>query len=65
DIDGLIREFLSLFLDKITEWLAVYHDQLISTTALHMNLVILGLTYKQLQRTVTERNLCCLKGDMI
>jgi hypothetical protein len=33
-----LMETPSLFLDEIGEWLAIYHDQPISTTALHMNL---------------------------
>jgi len=42
----LITENLSLLLDEIGEWLAIYHDQPISTIALHDNLKDLGLTYK-------------------
>jgi transposase len=45
-----------LFLDEIAEWLAIYHDQPISTSVLHINLHDLGLTYKQLQRTVAEQD---------
>ena len=46
DLHKLIWESPSLFLDEVTEWLALYHDQPISTTALHDNLWDLGLTYK-------------------
>ena len=56
EIYDLIQETPSLFLDEIGEWLAIYHDQPISTTALHMNLCDLGLTYKQLRRTAAERD---------
>ena len=38
DLQELIRETPTLFLDEIGEWLALYHDQPISTTALHDNL---------------------------
>ena len=56
ELDDLIWETPSLFLDEISEWLAIYHDQPISTTALHMNLCDLGITYKQLRRTAVERD---------
>src|ERR1700683_5584574 len=56
ELDDLIWETPSLFLDEISEWLAIYHDQPISTTTLHMNLYDLGLTYKQLRRTAAERD---------
>jgi len=52
----LIRETPSLFLDEIGEWLALYHDVPISTTALHNNLRQLGLTYKLLRKAAAERN---------
>jgi len=41
-------------LDEIGEWLVLYHDQPISTIALHNNLQDLGLTYKQLKRVAAE-----------
>ena len=56
ELDDLIWETLPLLLDEIGKWLAIYHDQPISTTALHMNLYNLGLTYKQLRRTAAERD---------
>ena len=56
DLRQLIDETPSLFLDEIGEWLAIYHDQPISTTALHMNLQDLGLTRKRLRRIAAERD---------
>jgi hypothetical protein len=46
----------SLLLDEIGEWLALYHDQPISTTALHDNLKDLGFTYKRLKRIAAEQD---------
>jgi transposase len=43
--EGLHEMFIespSSLLDEIGEWLAIYHDQIISTTALHDNLTDLG-----------------------
>jgi transposase len=54
DLHKLIQESPSLFLDEITEWLALYHDQPISTTALHNNLRDLGITHKKLQIVAAE-----------
>ncbi|KAF8240126.1 hypothetical protein L208DRAFT_1234393 [Tricholoma matsutake] len=34
-VQELIRKTTTLFLDEIGEWLALYHDQPISTTAFH------------------------------
>lgn len=48
NLHQLISETPSVYLDKITEWLAIYHDQPISLTALGDNLCDLGLTYKLL-----------------
>ena len=56
DLRQLIDETPSLFLDEISEWLAIYHDQPISTTALHMNLQDLGLTHKHLHRIAAEHD---------
>lgn len=56
ELHELIRENPSLLLDEIAEWLAMYHDQPISITALHDNLHDLGLTYKRLKRVAAERN---------
>ena len=54
ELHDLITENPSLLLDEIGEWLAIYHNQPISTTALHNNLIDLGLTYKQLKRITAE-----------
>jgi transposase len=56
DLHELIRETPSLFLEEIGEWLALYHDLPISTTALHDNLRELGLTYKLLRKAAAERD---------
>jgi transposase len=56
ELHELITENPSLLIDEIGEWLALYHDQLISTTALHDNLKDLGLTYKRLKRVAAERD---------
>ncbi|KAH7917679.1 hypothetical protein BV22DRAFT_990757, partial [Leucogyrophana mollusca] len=56
DLHGLILESPSLYLDEIQEYLALFHDLRISTTALHDNLQGLGLTYKLLQRMAAERD---------
>ena len=45
-----IQEFARVLVDVITEWLALYHDQPISTTALYMNLQDLALTHERLKR---------------
>jgi transposase len=56
DLQELIRETPTLFLDEIGQWLALYHDQPISTTALHDNLRELGLTHKILRKAAAERD---------
>jgi transposase len=56
DLHDLIQESPSLFLDEIADWLALYHDQPISTTALHDNLRDLGITYKKLRKVAAERD---------
>jgi transposase len=56
ELHELLTESPSLLLDEIGEWLAIYHDQPISTTALHDNLKDLGLTYKRLKRIATQRD---------
>jgi transposase len=56
ELGQLLTECPSLLLDEIGEWLAIYHDQPISTTALHDNLKDLGLTYKPLKRAAAERD---------
>ena len=54
DIQLLLCEDPTL-LDEIKEWLALYHDQPISTAALHTNLRDLPLTYKRLKQVAIER----------
>jgi transposase len=56
DLCGLISETPSLFLDEIGEWLALYHDIPISTTALHNTLRDMGFSYKVLKRTAAQRD---------
>ena len=56
DLRELIRETPSLYLDEIRDWLALYHDVPISTTALHYNLREHGLTYKLLRKAAAERD---------
>jgi transposase len=48
DLRQLISQTPSVYLDEIAEWLAIYHGQPISITALGNNLRGLGLTYKLL-----------------
>jgi len=55
DLKALILDSLSLYLDELSEWLAIYHDQPISTSALCQNLLDAGLTYKLLQKAAAER----------
>ncbi|KIL62456.1 hypothetical protein M378DRAFT_38929, partial [Amanita muscaria Koide BX008] len=56
DLHDFIRENPALFLDEVGEWLALYHDQLISTTAFHDHLRELGLTHKILRKAAAERD---------
>ena len=49
DIQLLLHEDPTLLLDEIREWLALYHNQPISTMALHMTLWDLTLTHKCLK----------------
>ncbi|KIM57797.1 hypothetical protein SCLCIDRAFT_129613, partial [Scleroderma citrinum Foug A] len=56
DLHELIRENPSLFLDEIDEWLAIYHDQPISTTTIHDNLRDLGLRLKVGTSVSTSRS---------
>jgi transposase len=56
ELHKLLIENPSLLSDEIGEWLAIYHDQPISMTALHDNLKDLGLTSKGLKRIATERD---------
>jgi transposase len=52
----LLVESPELYLDEIAEYLALYHDLPISTTALHDNLTELGLTWKIMRRAALERD---------
>jgi transposase len=54
NLQEMIKETPSLFLDEISKFLTLYHNQPISTTTLHNNLCDLGLTYKHLRRVATE-----------
>jgi len=56
DLQELIQETPELFLSEIGEWLALYHDLSISKTALHTNLIDLGLTRKVMRRAAAERD---------
>ena len=56
DIQQLLREDPSLLLDEIKEWLTLYHNQPISTTALHLNLWDLTLTHKHLKHVATKQD---------
>ena len=56
NLHHLIQESLYLFLDEIGEWLALYHDQPISMTALHDNLCEIGLTRKVMRKVATEHD---------
>ena len=54
-IDG-IQQLLREGSHEIGEWLALYHDQSISTTALHINLQDLVLTHKHPKRIAAKRD---------
>jgi transposase len=56
DLRELIAESPSLYLDKIGEWLALYHDQPIPTSTLHDNLKELGLMHKIVWKAAAERD---------
>ena len=56
DLHNLIQKSPSLFLDEIMDWLALYHDQPISTAVLHNNLRDLGITHKKLQKVAAEHD---------
>ena len=45
-----------LYIDEIAEYLTLYHDLPISITALHDNLINLGLTRKVMQKAALERD---------
>ena len=56
DLLALIAESPTLYLDEIVDYLSVIHNIHISRTALHNNLQALGLTYKRMQRTASQRD---------
>ena len=56
DIQGLIAKCPSVMLEEISEWLAIHHDQPISTSALSQNLIDAGYSYKMLRRAAAERD---------
>lgn len=56
DLKELIDESPELYIDEIGEWLALYHDTPMSTTAIHDNLRDLGLTRKIMRRQAAERD---------
>jgi len=56
ELREILTESPALLLDEIGEWLANYHDQPISTTALHDNLEDLAFTHKRLKRIAAEQD---------
>ena len=58
----LIQESPELFLDEICEWLALYHNIQISTTALHDNLRDLGISRKIMTCAAAERDVLEFKS---
>ena len=56
DIQQLLQEDPSLLLDEIVEWLALYHNQPISTTTLHDKLQDSSLMCKCLKWAATKHD---------
>ncbi|KAJ3729811.1 hypothetical protein C8R42DRAFT_570727, partial [Lentinula raphanica] len=56
DIQALLQEDPSFYLDKISEWLAIFHDKPISLGTLCMNLKDFGLDWKMMRRPAKQRN---------
>ncbi|KIJ09634.1 hypothetical protein PAXINDRAFT_87210 [Paxillus involutus ATCC 200175] len=54
--DLWVLESPALYLDEIIDYLAVVHEIHISIIALHNNLQALGLTYRMMQRTTSQRD---------
>lgn len=52
----LIREHPDLYLDEIGQWLAIYEDVEISTSALHDSLEDMGITHKLMKRIAPGRD---------
>lgn len=55
-LTDLLAESPGLYLDEIAEYLALYHDEPLSITALHDNLTELGITRKIMRRAALERD---------
>jgi transposase len=55
-LTDLLAESPGLYLDEIAEYLALYHDEPLSITALHDNLTELGTTRKIMRRAALERD---------
>jgi transposase len=55
-LSELLADAPFVYLDEIQEWLALYHDSIISKTALHDNLQDLGFTRKVMHRITAERD---------
>jgi transposase len=56
DLWVLIEESPALYLDEIVDYLAVVHEIHISIITLHNNLQALGLTYRMMQCTASQRD---------
>ncbi|KAJ7880818.1 hypothetical protein B0H14DRAFT_2340662 [Mycena olivaceomarginata] len=52
----LLAEAPEMYLDEITDWIAVTQDEGISCTSIHTLIWDTGLSYKLLQRAAAERN---------
>jgi transposase len=56
DLFTLLAEAPEMYLDEITDWIAVTQDEGISRTAIHTPLRDTGLSYKLLRRAAAERD---------
>ncbi|KAJ7817525.1 hypothetical protein B0H13DRAFT_1532645, partial [Mycena leptocephala] len=56
DLFTLLAEAPEMYLDEITDWIAVTHDEGISRTAIHTLIWDTGLSYKLLRRAAAERD---------
>ncbi|KIK49951.1 hypothetical protein GYMLUDRAFT_120653, partial [Collybiopsis luxurians FD-317 M1] len=56
EIQQLLAEDPSLYLDEILEWLAIFHDRPISLSALCKNLKDFGLDRKVMRRVANQRD---------
>ncbi|TFK95215.1 hypothetical protein BDV98DRAFT_518183, partial [Pterulicium gracile] len=50
EITDRIVEYLDNYLDKMQEWLALYHNMKISKSALSLNILELNLSWKKVRR---------------